>query len=133
MYYSDEGDEIVECDNCGITVHEGNNPLLSLLFPCAPGHNLNTRGWKVDKSLSMVNWYSQNELPIKWFPHNYIKVVRGKALWGQGESCNCFYKKCWKRSLKMSFFTFLIFWLQKCHLWKNFVNEWKGCLWREFG
>lgn len=44
MYYSDEGDEIVECDNCGITVHEGNNPLLSLLFPCAPGHNLNTRG-----------------------------------------------------------------------------------------
>ena len=73
MYYSDEGDEIMEYDNCGITVHEGNNPLLSLLFLCAPGHNLNTRGWKVDKSLSMVNWYSQNELPIKWFPHNYIK------------------------------------------------------------
>lgn len=21
--HSDEGDEIVECDNCGITVHEG--------------------------------------------------------------------------------------------------------------
>ena len=24
-FYSDEGDEIVECDNCGITVHEGNS------------------------------------------------------------------------------------------------------------
>ena len=23
LLYSDEGDEIVECDNCGITVHEG--------------------------------------------------------------------------------------------------------------
>ena len=26
---SDEGDEIVECDNCGITVHEGKWDLLS--------------------------------------------------------------------------------------------------------
>ena len=23
LHHSDEGDEIVECDNCGITVHEG--------------------------------------------------------------------------------------------------------------
>ena len=25
---SDEGDEIVECDNCGITVHEGTEIIL---------------------------------------------------------------------------------------------------------
>ena len=29
LHYSDEGDEIVECDNCGITVHEGKQDLLS--------------------------------------------------------------------------------------------------------
>ena len=23
LFHRDEGDEIVECDNCGITVHEG--------------------------------------------------------------------------------------------------------------
>lgn len=57
MYYSDEGDEIVECDNCGIIVYEGNNLLLLLFFFCVFGYNLNIRGWKVDKSLLMVNWY----------------------------------------------------------------------------
>ena len=36
LLYSDEGDEIVECDNCGITVHEGKQDLLShvLVFGC---------------------------------------------------------------------------------------------------
>ena len=36
LFYSDEGDEIVECDNCGITVHEGKQDLLShvLVFGC---------------------------------------------------------------------------------------------------
>lgn len=32
---SEDADEIIQCDNCGITVHEGNFALLCLLFETA--------------------------------------------------------------------------------------------------
>lgn len=32
---SEDADEIIQCDNCGITVHEGNFVLFCLLFETA--------------------------------------------------------------------------------------------------